>query len=196
MLKQLTVPVLFALLWGCDAAPTPDTAPPPPETATIEEPPSQPEPEVLPTPFTAEQIRDEWTAGLTLVLRTQTPDGETWERWKVIASDAEGAEIEYTPVDAEGAAIGEPRVERSAWTELRDHARYAVDVASREQTSRETALGQLDGWLYTVRDEAAGAETELFFAESLPGAPVVMRMTKGGAVVMELTQVERLKPGD
>ncbi len=182
-----------ALLPGCDAAPPPAAAPAP-APAAAEAPRAQAEPELLPTPFSAEQIRDEWILGLTLVMHTRSPEGESRDRWQVVAADDEGAEIELTPIDAEGAATGEAKVERSAWTELRDHASYPATVASREQTTRDTALGQLDGWLYTVRDEATGAETEVFFAESLPGAPVEMRMSKDGAVVLEMTQVERQKP--
>ncbi len=195
-MKVLAALALVTLLWGCDTAPGAAPAGVPAETVAAEEPPAQPESVLLPVPFTAEEIRDEWIEGLTLVLRTRTPGGETWERWTVVAADADGADIEFSPVDAEGNAAGEARVERSSWTELRDHASYPVDVASREQVSRDTALGQLAGWLYRVRDEATGSETELFFASQLPGAPVEMRMSKDGTVAMELTQVERHKPAD
>ncbi len=195
-MKHLAALAWVALLWGCDAASTPDAAPPPPETAGAAEPQAQPEPEMLPAPFTADEIRDEWTPGLTLVMRNKSPEGETWERWTVVSSDQEGTEIEFVLVDAEGKVAGEAKIERSAWTELRDHASYPTGVASREQVSRETPLGQLDGWLYTVRDQATGSDTELFFAQSLPGAPIEMTMSKDGTVVMELTQVERHKSAD
>jgi hypothetical protein len=54
----------------------------------------------------------------------------------------------------------------------------------------------LDGWFYTVRDNAHGTVTEYFFADSLPGAPVQLRQTLDGKLVMEMEQVRRSRPGD
>ncbi len=185
---------LAVLLWGCDTAPTPSPANTPPETDAVagSAPPAQAE--LLPTPFTADKIRDEWVEGLTLVMHTRTSGGESWDRWTVVTSDPEGADIEFAPIDAEGNAAGETKTERTAWTALRDHAKYPTDVATREEATRETALGQLDGWLYRVQDQATGSETELFFARQFPGAPIEMRMSKDGVVALEMTQVERQHP--
>ncbi len=192
-MKYFAALAFVVLLWGCDAAPTPD-ATGPPEQAAAEEPGAQAEPELLPVPFTAEQIRDEWVEGLTLVMETRTPEGTTRERWTVIGADADGVDIEFTPLDAEGESSGEPKTERSAWTELRDHAKYPTTVASREQSTRDTALGQLDGWLYKVRGQATGSETEVFFATRFPGAPVEMIIAKDDDVALAMTQVERQRP--
>lgn len=191
-MKYLVALALVVLLHGCDASPDVETAEAPPENTAAEEPVTQ-EPELLPTPFTPEQIRDEWIEGLTLVMETTTPDGTTRERWTVVAADADGADIEFTPLDAEGAPAGEPKIERSAWTALRDHAKYPTDVASREQVTRDTALGQLEGWLYRIQNEGGG-ETEVFFARELPGAPLEMIIARDGNVAMSVTQVERQRP--
>lgn len=154
--------------------------------------PSSSAPELLPHPFTAEQIRDTWQPGLALVLRTTDSDGESFERWTVVDADGEGATIEFTPVDAAGQSTGEPRIARSSWIELRDHASFPAASASREPvTDRETPLGRLDGWLYTVRDDEGGT-TEFFFAAGLPGAPVTMRTTRDGATVRAFEQVARV----
>jgi len=149
------------------------------------------DPTILRRPFTAEEIRAEWAPGLTLTMRRTTPDAEVLARWTVVAADTEGVDIEYATVDAGGQVVGEPRVERSSWVELRDHATFSAAHATSEETVRDTALGMLNGWVYTVRDDEAGTVTELFFARSLPGAPVEMRMTRDGAVVMELSQIAR-----
>lgn len=145
----------------------------------------------LPRPFTAEQIRDAWVEGLTLELRRVMQEGESRERWTVVSADAEGALIEFTPVDAQGQATGESRRQRSTWNELRDHATFPAATANRTEATRETALGQYDGWLYTVTDAAQGTVTELFFARALPGAPLEMKVTRAGRTVMEMTQVSR-----
>ncbi|MCP3960507.1 MAG: hypothetical protein GY719_21895 [bacterium] len=177
-------------LWGCDSAPAPEVADPAPapapEIATA--------PEILPLPFTAEQIRDEWVEGFSLVLQTETPKGQTRERWTVLSANEKGAEIEFVPIDAEGNAAGNPRTSRSSWEELRDHAAFPAAVSSREEIALDTALGQLDGWIYRTRSAEAGTESEFFFASSLPGAPVQMRVMKGGETVLEMAQLERHKP--
>ena len=36
----------------------------------------------LPTPFTSEQIRDEWIDGFQLTMRRSTVEGEKTERWR------------------------------------------------------------------------------------------------------------------
>ena len=112
----------------------------------------------------------------------------------MLAADGEGAEIEFAPIDPEGNAAGNPRTSRSSWEELRDHAAFPADVSSREEVVRDTALGQLEGWLYRTRSEEAGTETEFFFASSLPGAPVQMRVTREGETMLEMAQLERRKP--
>jgi len=201
-LRSFLPALLACLLFGC-GAPAPDdggageppepSAPPPADAG----PPAQAETEdsgFLPTPFTAEQIRDEWIPGLTLVMKTDTAEGGALERWTVVAADAEGAEIEFLQIDAAGHPAGEARVTRSGWVELRDHASFPADWATREAATRDTALGKLDGWLYRVPDEAAGTVTEFFFATSLPGAPVHMAVLKDGQPVMTLAQIERQRP--
>lgn len=145
----------------------------------------------LPRPFTAEQIRDAWVEGLTLELRRVMQEGETRERWTVVSADAEGAVIEFAPVDAKGQVTGDSARHRSTWNELRDHATFPAATANRTEATRETALGEFDGWLYTVTDAAQGTVTELFFARALPGAPLEMKVTQAGRTVMEMTQVSR-----
>ncbi|MFN7941051.1 MAG: hypothetical protein U0X73_05605 [Thermoanaerobaculia bacterium] len=149
----------------------------------------------MPRPFTAEQIRDEFAPGTVIELTRRTPAGETRQRWTVVAADVGGVSIEYADLDATGHVDGTPKIERSTWVELRDHASFPADRSTREETRRDTALGDLSGWLYTVRDAAAGTVSELFFAASLPGPPVEMRVTKDGKTVFEMTQrVHRKAP--
>jgi len=148
----------------------------------------------LPQPFTAEQIRNEWRPGLTIDLQRITPEEDTAERWTVLSADEEGAEIEYAILDKTDRISGEPRVEKSSWVELRDHATFPAASAQREEVVRDTPLGTLEGWLYTVRDEEAGTVTEIFFAKELPGAPVHMRSRQGDEVILELRQIARRRP--
>jgi hypothetical protein len=150
--------------------------------------------EMLETPFTAEQIRDEWIEGLTVTIRRGSAGETRRERWTVVAADAEGVDIEFTAVGEDGTVLGEPVTARSNWDELRDHARFPAASATREWTTRDTALGRLEGWLYRVTEEAPDTYSELFFAASLPGAPAQMTTYEGGEPVSSLEQVERSRP--
>jgi len=152
------------------------------------------EPETLPTPFTAEEIRDEWITDFRLTVKMSSPGGEHLERWTVLSWDEEGAEMESVRIDEAGNVQGEPQVARSSWTELRDHALFPADRTRREKVTRDTPLGELEGWLYTVENADAGTVSEFFFAEKLPGAPVHMRVTRDGEVLTEMTQIERHRP--
>jgi len=114
----------------------------------------------------------------------------------VIASDENGADLESVAIDGEGNEIGEPRVQSSTWTELRDHASFPASLSHREAVARETPLGRLDGWLYTMEDPDAGTVSEFFFANSLPGAPVDYRVTRDGELVSRMQQITRQAPVD
>ena len=152
------------------------------------------EPAILERPFTAEHIRDEWTEGLEIRIRELTEQGESFQTWKVVRSDPEGVEIEAVATNAAGEPVGEASVQRSGWVELRDHATFSAEVASREFVHRDTPLGKLDGWLYTVGSEGSGPVSEFFFAESLPGAPIWVRFSHDGEVVSSFEQIGRSKP--
>jgi len=149
---------------------------------------------ILPLPFTAEQIRDEWVPGLAIRFLRRTPEGETRERWTVLAADEQGVEIEFAVLDDAGNPAGQPMTRRSSWEELRDHAAFPADRASRAEATRRTPLGLLDGWIYTFADDSTGTVTEFFFARELPGAPVYLRTRRDEALVLELVQVERHRP--
>jgi hypothetical protein len=187
--RRFLILLFPAIFWACDSPP-----------ATVSEAPNTEEspatPEILPQPFTAEQIRDEWIEGFQLLMHRRSNETAERERWTVVGWDKEGAEIEYISLDDEGQPTGEPRVEPSTWVELRDHASFPAANATREEATRETALGTLDGWLYTVNDPDQGTVTEFFFAQELPGAPVEFRIMADDEVVMEMLQVERHRPAE
>jgi hypothetical protein len=152
------------------------------------------DPSILKRPFTAEEIREEWIEGLRLLMRRSSPEGEVVERWTVVASDPEGVYIEFVTLDGDGQVSADPEVRRSSWIELRDHAAFPAATSSREWTSRSTALGSFEGWLYRVPDEKTGTVSEFFFVPEFPGAPVQMRILNGEEIMFELEQTARLRP--
>jgi len=152
------------------------------------------DPTILKRPFTAEEIRNEWVEGLVVTFRRWTPESEITERWTVVAVDDQGVRIENATLDADGAVIGAPTVQPATWVQLRDHASFSADSASREWVSRATPIGDLEGWLYIVRDNEAGTVSKFFFAASLPGAPVQMRILEKNQPVFALEQLARSHP--
>ena len=175
----LTVIALF----GCAAEPPGGEPAPAPEV--------EQEAQTLETPFTAEQIRDEWTPGLTIVFRFVFPDRQEFQRWTVVEADDDRAVIQYLPLDDQGQPIGPAEHAPSRWAELRDHARFPAADARRERGSRETPLGAFEGWLYEVRDPETQTLSRYFFADELPGAPVWMETLSGETVKLTLSQIAR-----
>jgi predicted small lipoprotein YifL len=191
LVRALIVLITVVTCAGCGGrSPHPEAPPSEPAAATA----STAEAEVLDRPFTAEQIRNEWAEGFQVMMRRATPDSEQLERWTVIAADADGAEIEFALVGRDGSVIGAPVVQRSSWTELRDHAAFPAAAASREWVHRDTELGPLDGWLYRVSDEDPDAMTEFFFVPELPGAPVMMQVFENGQPTLTMEQLHRSNP--
>lgn len=146
----------------------------------------------LPTPFTAEQIRGGFAAGQVVDVRTWSPAGEAFQRWHVLEATAEACTMESVAIDGDGRPAGEPTASTTSWTELRDHALFPADRATRERTRRETALGTFDGWLYSV-ERPDGSTTTFFFADAYPGAPVWMRTLADGEPVFLMEQIRREK---
>lgn len=147
----------------------------------------------LPTPYTADQIRDAFPAGLVYTLEVTSPRGVLVTRTRVVESGAETTVLEAQLLDEAGEPDGEPGLQTARWTELRDHARFPAEVASRERGTRETALGELEGWVY--RAEAPdGSVSEFFFADAYPGPPVEYSRTKDGEVMLEARMTRRTAP--
>jgi hypothetical protein len=179
--------MIIAVLSGCSDATEVGSEPPAAEPVSVE----GPAPAILPTPFTADQIRDEWIRGFELRIRRWTAEAEAFEHWKVIAADDEGVDIESVSLTADGTPTGDPRVQHSSWTQLRDHASFPADRSKREETTRTTPLGELEGWLYTVEDPGTGVVSEFFFAHGLAGAPVFVHVIHDGEIVEIFEQIER-----
>jgi hypothetical protein len=179
------------LLTACGAGSDPDHGAGPDSEATAVD----SAPAILKRPFTAEQIRDEWVEGFELEIRRWDGGSDVVERWRVVAADADGVDIESVAIGEDGQPTAEAATQRSSWIELRDHASFSADRATREAVARDTLLGELDGWLYTVDDPAGGTVTEFFFARDLPGAPVFVHVMRDGEIVGGFQQLERRRPG-
>lgn len=120
-------------------------------------------PGLLPTPFTAAEIRDATGRGKTISIRIDLPDGTATGRFNRFSeTDAEGATLErWSREDRSDLSA-----DRVSWLELQRHA--AFDEATTE-VGRETLvlpLGTLDCLRYDTADGV------FWFSPSHPGMPV------------------------
>ena len=144
----------------------------------------------LPTPYTAEEIRDAWQVGLQVTTRVRTTDGEGYSRTEVLEWSEEGFCMSDRAVTTDGELIDDQvSVYSGTWAELRDHAKFPVSTTRRERAERDTPLGKLEGWLYVIRGE--DGDSELFFADGLPGPPLIYRKSDLGAGDFVAEQVSR-----
>ncbi|MBS1697842.1 MAG: hypothetical protein JST25_05490 [Actinobacteria bacterium] len=122
---------------------------------------------LLPTPFTAEELRDALRGGVTIRLRVEAPDGTVTERVnRYSAGDDEGVLLENHPLGAPGEAVGG----RVAWRELQAHAALPAHRTTITRETIEHPLGRLDCLRYDLHDDEGGAV--FWFALAHPGMPV------------------------
>jgi hypothetical protein len=129
------------------------------------------QPDHLPTPFSAAEIRAACPAGRTIRLREETPgEAPSFRRIRFTQVDEETATQEFQATDADGRPIGEPSVRSSTWLDLQRHASQPAAATTVAESALTLPFGELAGWLYTVR--TPDAELRFWFAEQLPGMPV------------------------
>lgn len=163
-----------ALVTHAEETPTPAPAPAAP---------------TLPTPYSAEQIREVWGVGLRLEQRTVEGEQRSGSRMTVIASSAERVTVRVEPVGG----TGEPRELSATWPELRDHALFPAATSTRGRATCRSGLGDLPGWRYTTPAEDGGMLT-MCFADATPGPPVEYETTRDGALVSRTEHVS-FQPG-
>ncbi|MGN8026203.1 hypothetical protein [Microbacterium sp. 22242] len=143
---------------------------------------------LLPTPFTADEIRAALRDGASIRLRTEAPDGTVTERIsRYSAGDDEGVLQENHPVGAPEAAVGQ----RVAWRELQAHAAFPIDRTRVGAETIEHPLGRLECLRYDVHDDDGGAV--FWFALAHPGMPIRFETT--GAEGTTRTTVQEIVTG-
>lgn len=155
-----------------------------------QEPPVVTAPDTLPTPFTAEQIREAMPVGTSLVMQNTTPEGQRRERWDVRTADVGGMTLRTAgPLDAPSPTVTE---RRHAWATLRDHASFPSDTARRSRVTVNSPLSTdpLPAWRYDVPGDG-GLRTVFLFADAFPGPPVRVETFRGDTVIATMSQIAR-----
>jgi hypothetical protein len=139
------------------------------------------QPDHLPTPFSADEIRVGCPAGRTIRIREETPgEAPAFRRIRFTRVDLELAVHELQATDPDGEPIGEPSSGSSTWLDLQRHASQPAAATTVEEVALTLPFGELACWLYTVR--APDAELRFWFAKALPGMPVQIEEWVDGAL--------------
>lgn len=150
----------------------------------------------LPTPYTAEQIQGGCLPGTMIVFRIEAVGQPTLHQTtRFTADDGETATIESWVETPEGTPMGSRNEQRSAWSELRDHALFPVGAA-RERETVSIEHGDYESWRYSMPfDDARGkGTTTMWFADRFPGPPILMTEVLDGAEVMRMEMIARAMP--
>ncbi|WP_052226739.1 hypothetical protein [Microbacterium mangrovi] len=146
--------------------------------------------DLLPTPFTADEIRGALRGGAAIRMRVEAPDGTVTERIsRYSAGDDEGTLLETHPVGTPEAAVGR----RVTWHELQAHAAFPVDRATVTTETLTHPLGQLECRRYDVNDDDGVAV--FWFALAYPGMPVRYETTDAvGTTRVTVQEVRHPRP--
>jgi hypothetical protein len=165
-------------------------------TAAARAEPPAPAPAMLPTPYTAEQIREAWQPGFSVEMRTREAGVDSSQRMTVLSATAEAATIRVETLDASGAPSAPASESSAKWSELREHALFEASRATRERAECRSPLGAMPGWRYQTH-AANGDALAMCFADATPGPPVEYETTRAGKSVSrtEHTRYGRLTSG-
>jgi hypothetical protein len=145
-------------------------------------------PDLLPTPFTADEIRRGCPPGRTIRLRVETIGAEPFIRInRFVDCDADGASIENTRLDAAGEPIGPTEARRSTWHQLQAHAAFARDLTTMSEERLELPIGALECVQYEVVE--GSSITTFWFAKSVPGMPVKVESREDGRLTSTVTMI-------
>lgn len=142
---------------------------------------------LLPTPFTADEIREGCPEGRTIRLRVEPATGTSYERVNRFTDcDAEGATIESWVIGDQGEQVG-LATSRSTWLDLQRHAAFPVEGTTVADDTLVLPFGTFGCRVYT-RDGA-----RFLFATALAGMPARYEIPdgQGGVTVTEIVADDR-----
>jgi hypothetical protein len=199
---------MHAILWiaaaallalaGCSKPQPAATTPTTPDSAETSGSPAEGDPAapgeapaLAPPPFTAEQIRDATKVGRTYRFAMRQGEQTATVTMRFTAVSAERATIERSVTDASGNALDQG-TDEATWADLVDHASYPADATEITETTVEVPAGKFDALLYTVTADQDGKAfvSRMYFAKSLPGAPVKAEITVGDQSMLSMELLE------
>ncbi|QMU96987.1 hypothetical protein FVO59_06940 [Microbacterium esteraromaticum] len=139
--------------------------------------------DLLPTPFTAAEIREASRAGKLIRLRVDLPDGTGFERFNRFRDgDDEGATLEQWRADAPD----DITARRVSWLELQRHAAFPSATTTVRAEVLDSPLGRLDCLRYDTAATDDEPAAVFWFALAHPGMPVRFEAAGTRTSVVEL----------
>jgi hypothetical protein len=152
------------------------------------------QPEHLPTPFSAAQIRTACPAGRVIIFRIEQAGKEPFLQISTFAAATEtDVRITAHMETPAGTPLGEPREMRSPWRDLQAHASFPAAVTTVSEETVSVPAGTFRCWIFTVQTAPDTVQC-LAFAQDLPGPPIRMTITRAGAEVFNLVLLENRLP--
>lgn len=175
-------------------APAPAPAPTPAAAPAAAPAPAAPAEALAPRLFDAAALRDGFALGTKLRLRMEADGRAVEERWEVVGHTADGCTIASSAYDPDTGALLEDQGQgTSTWTELESHASFPASRTAVADDTITVPAGTFETRRYTV-SEPDGAVAVYHFAKTLPGPPVSLVITQGGATVRSMVLLERTSP--
>jgi hemoglobin len=154
--------------------------------------PHQLDPDHLPTPFTAVEIRAACPAGRTLRSRHERAGQPAFINVSRYASvDADGCVQEAWHESIDGTRLSVPRRDHATWLALQQHASFPAATTTRTDETIELPAGQFACIRYT-RSEL-DTVWRFWFARGLPGQPVRFEQQIGDAVVFSAALIADMR---
>jgi len=145
------------------------------------------QPDHLPTPYTAEQIRKACGEGrqTTWVIKM---DGKVQKTTFAFgAGDKKGCTFTISEFKEDGTPKGKPRSMQLTWKQLQAHASYPEKGTKITTETIQLKAGKFECWVYAR--EAAGQVSRFYFAKKLPGPPVKLVVDREGKTVYSMVMV-------
>lgn len=156
-------------------------------------------PETLPTPYSADEIREASPPGHTTVYRIQLKGEPPMRRISTFLAGGDPGIARFVAVEENGLGerIGEPQTAEATWTELQAHAAFPESMTRIGEDQVSTPAGDYDCWLYTLTRNlptdtedglrATTSITRFWFAKELPGPPVMLEQEVNGETILLMT---------
>jgi len=151
------------------------------------------QPDHLPTPFTAAEIREGCRPGRMVRSLVVEGGGEPYVHvTQFVAADETGADQDSWTETPDGRRLTEPRRRRSTWLEFQGHASMPAASTTIEPETIDIPAGHYDCLRY-IRTEGDSVAT-FWFARSAPGMPLRFEERVAGDLAYSSTAIEDRRP--
>lgn len=146
-----------------------------------------------PTPFSAEEIRRGCPEGRKSIFKIEmTGRDVVFMNWEFTKVDEENAVFSSFNTNAQGEKLGEIQTEKVPWKVLQGHASFSAADTTITVVPLTLEGKNYQCWLYEVRGIHEGKEmlNKFWFAQTIPGPPVLTERYIEGTKVMTMTMVK------